>query len=149
MSILCWISVSRGMTHPSAFNCFSFSGTLLFHHFQSEASLANRFPEAVAINVESCAISNEAMANLVIKARTRSNAAIFRLFTGCVCAFSPAGPDVYFPTMRLLLTILHVTFSGFFCELGVKNEAMAVSDIHKNVRNLVSTCRKDNTHWSW
>jgi hypothetical protein len=25
--------------------------------------------------------------------------------------------------MRLLLTILHDTFSGFFCDVGVKNEA--------------------------
>lgn len=50
-----------GVPHPSAFNCFSLSGTLAFHHFQSEASLANRFPEAVAINVESCAISTKTM----------------------------------------------------------------------------------------
>lgn len=48
---------SGDIAHPSAFNCFNFSGTLLFHHFQSDASRANRFPEAVAINVESCAIS--------------------------------------------------------------------------------------------
>jgi hypothetical protein len=29
--------------------------------------------------------------------------------------------------MRLLLTILHVIFSGFFWDIGVKKEATAVS----------------------
>lgn len=144
------VAVSKGIrffferyAHPSAFNCFSFSGTLLFHHFQSEASLANRFPEAVAINVESCAISmqHENHAEAVFKTHTRSNAATFRLFTDfdCVCAFSPAGPEVYLPAMRLLLTTLHVIFSGFFCEMGVKKEATAVSSIRqKIVRSLAS-----------
>lgn len=71
-------------------------------------------------------------------AHTRSNAATFLLFSGCdcVCAFPP-GPGVYFPAMRLLLTILHVIFSGFFCDIGVKKEATAVSSIYpKEVKSL-------------
>jgi hypothetical protein len=49
----CTLYRRMGYAHPSAFSCFSFSGTLVLHHFQSEASRAKRFPEEVAINVES------------------------------------------------------------------------------------------------
>lgn len=85
------------------------------------------------------AYSMKIHAEAVIKAHTRSNAATFRLFADfdCVCAFSTAGPEVYFPAIRLLLTTLHVIFSGFFFEMGVKKEATAVSSFRpKNVKNL-------------
>lgn len=127
MLIFFWLE-SIIIWYPSTFNCFNFSGTLGFHHFQSDESRANRFPEAVAINVESWSNQHRDHAAAGTIAHTRSNAATFRLFPGCVCAFSP-DPEAYFPAMRLLLTILQVIFSGFFCEIGVKKEATAVSSI--------------------
>lgn len=64
---------------------------------------------------------------------TRSKAAIL-LFFPASSSLRSGCSDVlllsYLPTMRLLLTIRHVIFSGFFCDAGVKNEAIAASKLY-------------------
>lgn len=57
--------------------------------------------------------------------RTKSNAATLRLPPPPKCSVLVCSV-VYLPMTRDLLTILHVTLSGFFCDAGVKNEATAL-----------------------
>jgi len=77
------VSKTTTTTYPSASSSLNFAGTDEFHHFQSPGFLANLFPLAVLIKVESFTsnvntITTKRQEDKAIL--TRSNPAIFRLF---------------------------------------------------------------------
>lgn len=130
--------------YPLSVNSRRRSGTLPCHHFQSRAFRANRFPDAVVMSVESCPSQRDLQISrrltkkfevTILPSRTRSKAAIFLFFPVTSSLRVVVCSDVavlllsYLPTTRLLLTIRHVIFSGFFCDTGVKNEATAASGV--------------------
>jgi hypothetical protein len=102
--------------YPSLCSFFSLAGTDTCHHFQPVADLAHLLPAAAVIRVSS-----------------RSKAAIFRDVEGTDGVSEALLGVEYFPTIRLLFTILQRSVSGSLCDAGLKKLATALPVFHQPV----------------
>jgi hypothetical protein len=95
--------------YPSLCSLFSLAGTDTSHHFQPVADLAHLLSAAEVIRVSS-----------------RSKAATLRADEGLDGVSDDVMGLAYFPTIRLLFTILQQSVSGSLCDAGLKKLATAL-----------------------